>query len=817
MNCDSIQLYSVGKNIPLQQAVRELGTRVSLPSNAIRILFPKWKREICDPMTNLIACLERGRRELIINSQSAWSEMMRNMNIFMGSDPGTLSRTVAKFLCGVSRTRLAAAIDPWTFNRGCSKQFHYVVLPFCDVFNRPRSLLLFDRRGVSWDTVLPLYEITESLGRIQDTGLCFLDQLRHEEEVVFAVGDPRLALQLQVHHSFNSMESLPLVGYTATTGQSSWNQVRSREIVFWAPKLNADLFKQARYANNAFVATRPNYELYGDEKRLQALIGFQVDTWRQDVKASAKPWRKALVDWLLDLPEDEALEAVEYLDLTATEAEELLEGLEGHQEAKLIELFGVSKQSQAVTVDGRTIMQAEGKWVEMHRMGPKLVLDGTIYLDRVQHSMSGGDETVVGFITREGTVIPFHDKLSEVQENTTGWLTRILMAEGQPIPQIAPVWSRRLFQVAQAFHNPVTVQCVDRVGYIESIGTVFPNFVIKDGKFLQNEKEVGLLDSAVPGQDIEAPEFPVEIPQEAFEDNPVSVSAWTLISFILSNMEAQRFGAENKGILVYAPDTDDAPYVAAMQLAKNLSLPVYEYTADMDLLAVDKGHVLPIVVDARKLPVDRMTLSQYLFDPNPKSLMLIVSDLSPWKEVSLAGWLLAACQRSPLEKFPFDKASDILFSGLDWLYKTRSSKSSMLSLKLLQSGITNNIKCSRSVPADNLTSLVNRVKRSSMGDIKWDTLDSDRSLTPFFYMYGVKDLKVDDDATGVLTIPSGVLLPQFRHLTGCEIQSSHITYALRKAGMLRGMPGCHIAIDVSDWHSHLRQYKNLMPPEGLCL
>ena len=816
MNCDSIQLFAMGKNIPMRQAISEINTRVSLPSNAIRWWFPKWKREVCDPMTGLIQYLEKGRRDISRSAESAWQEATSHLGMLGGTDINSLDRMLGAFVSGVTRTGLRTSMNPWTLNIGRCKQSWFAALPFCDVFNRPRSLMLFDRKGEGHHVNLPLFETSEGMGRIRDDGLCFLDQLQREEEVVFAVGDPKVALQLKTQHAFSYTKPLPLVGYLPDTGRSSWNQVRARTVIFWEPSLNVDVFRQARMVDNAKVATSPNYTDWERSSMLEQLVGFHIDVWMRACVESAVPWHEGIVDWLLNLPEDQAINAVETLDITDSEAELILEGLEGQRAARITDLFGVTRQARTVIVDGRQISQAEGKWNEMSRLGAKLILDGTIYLDRVQHPMSSGEETVVGYISRAGAVIPFHDKLSEVQVNTPGWLTRTLLNEKQSIPQISPVWARRLFRIAQAFHNPPTVQCVDRVGYVEDVGMIFPEFTVKDGKFLSNTSEVAMSNVAIPGQGLQCPEFPVSVHSSAFDTDPVSVAAWTLLSFMLSNMEAQRFGAETKGILVYAPDADDASYLATMQLAEKLALPIYQYTSDTDLCAMDRGHVLPLVVDARHLPPDHISLSQYLFDPSPKSLLLLVSDMTPWKEVSLGGWLGMAGQRSAISSFPFKSAPDMLFSGLEWLHKTMNSRATMLSLEMLQSGVTENIKASRHVPADTLATLAARVQRGSIGDVGWSSIEVDRVLIPFFHLYNLKGLSVGE-ATGVMTIQAGPLLAQFRKLTGVHVKMEQITYSLRRAGILRGLPGNNVEIDVSDWNAMLDRYRRLMPPEGTCI
>ena len=814
MNCDSIQLFARGKDVTLRQAVLDLSTRVSLPTNAVRWWFPKWKERVCDPMSRVISVLEDGRNAIATRAESAWIEALMALRSWVGTDYTTLARAVATSVSAVSRRDLENAMSPWEFSTGKYRDKFLIVIPFCDVFNRPRTLMLFNHLAVSWTVKLPLYQASDTRSKVIDAGLCFLDQLEREEDVVFAVGDPRLALQMRCHHAFNNIEPIPIIGYLPETGITSWSQVRARRTIFWEPELSVDLFRQAKMADHAFVAMQPGYEGIDFPEISKSLVGFNVDVWRRMVTDSAVPWREALINWLLSLPEDTAISAVEELNLTATEAEDLVDIATGVQEAKLVELFGVAKQAQTVFVDGREISQAGGTWTEVSRLGPKLILDATIFLDRVQHPLSGGPETVVGYITREDTVIPFRDNLEEVQGNTPGWLTKKLLEEGQALPQISPVWSRRLFRIAQAINNPPTVPCVDHVGYVDGVGMVFPRFVVKDGRFIKGDKEPNLLDNAIPGQSLEPPNFPVTIPASAFDPEGPSVSVWGMVAMILANLEAQRFGAENKGLLVYAPDS--GPHETMLQVSKSLDLPIYEYTSDMDVTSVDRGHALPVVVDARNLPQEHTTLTRYLFNPKPKSLMLLVSDLSPWKETSLAGWQVLAAGNPATAAFPFDCVPRAMFAGLKWLHETMNSRSSKLPLDVMYHTLFDELRPDGPVPADNIATIVGRLDERLIGDVGWDTTDADRSLYSLFYMYDQKRIKIDA-AEGILSVPAGGLLTQFRKLTGCLVRLEDITYDLRRAGMLRGLPGKGIEIDVSDWHSIRRQYDKLMPPEGLCL
>ena len=122
MNCDAIQLFALGKNISLKNAVRELSTRVSLPSNTVRFLFPRWKREISDPMSGIIEYLEKGKTDFAQRAESAWMEAANNLRSFMAMDAETMRRTTAKCLAGVTWPGLKDAMFPWKPYRGASRQ-----------------------------------------------------------------------------------------------------------------------------------------------------------------------------------------------------------------------------------------------------------------------------------------------------------------------------------------------------------------------------------------------------------------------------------------------------------------------------------------------------------------------------------------------------------------------------------------------------------------------------------------------------------------------------------------------------------------------
>jgi hypothetical protein len=285
---------------------------------------------------------------------------------------------------------------------------------------------------------------------------------------------------------------------------------------------------------------------------------------------------------------------------------------------------------------------------------------------------------------------------------------------------------------------------------------------------------------------------------------------------MLTNMEAQRLGAETKSIAVRSQSNDDAAYVAVDQLIRNLNLKSYLYTPGLDLQSLDRGHALPIVVDARRLPKDTITLTSYLFDYKPKSIILLVDSFDVFSESSLGGWVtLDNCLGVPQE-FPYENIPGILFSGLCRLQEIDTGSLNLQDFPLLFSTMIDYIEVTQPITTATISKLVNGIVERIGGD--WNrevcTTDTVRSMFPVLFM--MKQNNTRDPAEGLepdsmVSIFIRQQLEDFRKLTGCPLKTEDVRYLLRRAGILQGIHGNSISLKVSDWRMIQSAYNSLLP------
>jgi len=803
MSRDSVQLYAAAREIPVREALDELSQRTALP----RRMLSKWARDyqtlLLDPLDRVMAVLQEGRRRILRRKSGHVSGAARALQAWPGSDIETLSRTLGQVFSDVSRPDLVAAMRPWRLKTGRRKFRDMIVIPGCDVVGRPRSLQIYDAGGNEYEVVFPLFnEVDNKI----DVGLCLLDQVSPEGPI-FCVPGGKLASHLYCRHYADSLEPFSVVGWNSGTLASSWYSLRHREKYFWSSTCTIDTFHQARLAGYAAVALDP--QITADDPLIR-LRRMGVAAWRRTVLKTAQAWEIALGQWLLARSDHEAQSAVIDLALDNDEARLVVEAVTGADKTRLNHILEMAERENSVVLEGAAVVQANDAWVEATPGGPQQISDVVIHLDRIQHPVAGGPDYLVGYVGVEGDIEPFRETLEAVRNNTLGWLTRFLISRNRKLPQVASRWSSRLFAVAQAFHNPEIVPCLDRVGYVPDYGIVFPRFIVRDGEML-TEGPLPDLAGAVPGQNLEAPKLTTAIPALGMATD-TSAAVWAVLLTLLGNADAQMRGAESKGVIVLTSGEEDVACQAVDLLSSALGLPWVTPSDAKQLTSLDSGHLLPPVIDLRTPCCE--DLLAYLATPEPKSLLFLATDLTPWQELGLGGWtVIDNCFSGNLKPFPHEHIPALLVGGLIRLQRNLSDRDTTVETPELFEEVFKGYPWTSETFLKAEAVLRDRLPAIFAGDIRRagnTATDTDRSLAPLFYVDRMSPGRVKEEGQTV-SIPAGAMLKTFAELTKHKPALSTIRYLLREAGLLQGMPGTSIDMSAADWSAARGRYLSLLP------
>ena len=797
---DSIQLYSKTRKISLEEGILELKSRTSLPSDTTKKWFSAWKEEVSEPQRKLITLLEKSSLYDLTTEEKATLSIL---DVYAEGDYKAIGRCYPKGLYSVDLKAFNEAIKPWKPIKIKTKQSKFLCVSYCDVFNRPRQIEFFDKKGKSYIWESPIKD--EAIGQSSwedpqksDKGLALLSSLPSDCTCVYAVDSVQLALQLRSMNGYISTRPINIVAYSDDTGYTAWHNTKAKKIVFWSPQITYKLFAQALKTNNAFVSFSPKIE----ENVTEGIRKLSFMGWRQAIEKSQVPVEEALVKWLLSLEINEAEQAIDKLGLTYTFCESLVNKQEEYKtKVQLNNLFKIVDGSKTVFVDGKEVCQAGGNWSEVYKAGPQQITDFILHFDRIQVPTSGTKPHIIGHVEKNKKVFPFREVLETLELDTAGWLTKFLLEQKEAIPVISPRWRKKLFVLAQTFHNPEVVSCIDKVGYTEEHGFIFNNFTFKNNEIIENvEKNYDIIGSYIPCQFLPPPKIPALVPAAFMIPTKNAVVVWSLIFSVLLNFEAQKRGAETKGIIIECPEGNDASTQASIAFARALNAPLVSYESGMDLSIIDRGHSIPVFINARKNNLNRQTFLNYLYDPTEKSCAVLAKDINLWKSLGLSGWIHIPPICGQGTEFPFEAIPEVLFTAAAHLDKVVTNET-VPSVMEVVNEVLINLPLIESPRLDHVKMLIDHVIENIRGDRYWLTNRTDRILVPV-----VKTIKEAEKTKNVeikknvVYIQLAFVRNQVQKLYGIELDLEDIKTTLRSAGLLRSVESTIIGVPENYWH-----------------
>lgn len=625
--CGSLQLLATAKSTSLTEAARLLELKVrNIPY--VKLDIDKYAKQTEGQLNNILARLAQDRKDFVDGTNPTFFKLAEQYGLWFSRDDELLSRTFGKYLGG-------SILDHWypfTYDLPDIMKTFYekrlraiLTLPYCDVFHRPASLLLFSSTSVSF---MPT-NIQPITG---EGGLCFLDDVPRGTAHVYGIGGYAEAAQLKFMQILQNINTLHIVGWLKRT-KTTWQYMDAGCVTLWEPRPSVNIFKQAMEIGNARVALHP-------VTAKNELIDIGLFAWKRQVDAAAKPWRVALGDWLLSLSSSDAMDAVKELMLPPSSIRTVVEAYPESMRQRLANLFGLSGLTKKAQLKNISVEQCGDKWYFETQQGAEkaILLDSVISLEAATRKADG---TVLfsGSVLHDGDTIPFVVNSATVQGSGGKiWLRKFMTERGYPVPIVAggSKITDDLFTIAQLFYNPKVIAAdVSCVGWRADGSFVFPNFVIKNGETLE---QTSIL---VPGKKLPVPFSslaltpPIGQLTTALQSmSGFMITGWAFTLSLLMNLLAPLKKKESRNVAYLVNDEDDFNSLKAY--AEAFSLPIVPLDAASKSDALEEGALA--IFDARA--ADIPTLWEYISVPDTTPSILVVSDLKAWDFYSLLGWVV---------------------------------------------------------------------------------------------------------------------------------------------------------------------------------
>ena len=807
-NLDTIQLLSRARDIPIAEAVHVFAQRCpGMPPQAKTSMLDAYQLNL-RKAEELLALLKHGTEQLAWSPTLAWSAALAALKVDKGGSPAMSHDMFKGVLSGIRRSDLQA-IYPGLKIKSPTRYvpYEFVALPLCDVFNRPRTLRLFDKDGlehVARIPVTPYGGLVDKLKEDGDDGLAFLDLLKAHERDVFAVHGARSAMQLMCMALFDAAQTIPIVGWS-DKGTNAWQAINADRVIFWSDKLSADLFRHAMACTNGYVAIQPDVQdIVPGGTTSDYLQRAMTGQWVSAVAGSARKWPEALAVFLLSMGEQAAITELSQLHISNTLAHTVIQAAPEKSRDRLSRLFGYLEAPIVVNVDGTSIEQVGTVWNEVTTgLGNNvMILDAAVYLDSIQVD-SADARTVHGTVVRNDSVLPFYVDYDEITNKFDTWLEDFLISHDQPAPIVSPRWRRgrkNLYLVAQAFHNPPVQRLIDSVGWADNLGHVFPGFRIHDGEVI-DEAACGIARTTnrLPGESATIPNINVQPTESQFNVSSITTVLWGILGSIITNLLSKKIDREMRGIAVMLAE-DDAGFHAVQAVSDMLGLPMHKFTNAADAMALDVGHGLPPVIDARR--ADRVSVASYIQQPGERSTLMMVRDASVFRELSQAGWIVVAGYAQATRLDMLDVVRDTFFRWLSELDVIDTPTSVRRTLDTLPRFF-----------GKFAATMAKSAKEVVGGDEMYRTVASDRVLAPYLFIESEKTEAAQAKSRAGELFKIGVrnMGKSWTSAGFAKIDIDKVSGLLRRTGHLRQLSTSCLSIPAVKWDEAKTCWEKLRP------
>lgn len=348
-----------------------------------------------------------------------------------------------------------------------------VIIPFYDLPYRACGFWVTRKAGDARYYQVPVSLLQGPGGYSKNAGIAMLSVLDqpmnpHLDDVVIVVPDASLALKLQGRHMKDHDNPLPMIvshegplsnprnslQAKAISSKGIWSSMPSRSYVFWAPRPDVKIIRDAAQVNGRVVF---------DKGLVENSYDITPVSWCLRLDKRSKPWQEAMRDLLLET-------SPSYYDIVVAKAE-----LEERQIRELMlscptqvreaynkatapkqqrKQFSVGSGTKNVFEDGDVWTNGSGELIAPFAFGVDDVLVGD------------SQKAYRGTVRYQGQEYPYSATEEEL-ENPLDFAADHLMQHGKDRPAYTRWWNRHALAAAVAFSQPRTVMAAEECGWYE--------------------------------------------------------------------------------------------------------------------------------------------------------------------------------------------------------------------------------------------------------------------------------------------------------------------------------------------------------------
>jgi len=246
---------------------------------------------------------------------------------------------------------------------------------------------------------------------------------------------------------------------------------RTQRVVFWSPDREPAWLARAMAIPDVYAVDhlpkQDSYRVGGNfpYKGSHALLQANLNSLKETP-------HKAFAQCLLRLPAEDARKALAGMKIEQGDRAKMLSSQAGARHSMLADLLRGSVSERSAIYDGHVITETAQGWI----CKGKLVSDAMFYMDEI-HPLPDGDATIQGTVVHAGIAYPFQDSLGNMRKKPGAWLLTFLVSTCGRMPTIAKAWESKLFDISQAFKQPVPIKLQPGNAWVDG-ALHLPNFSI---------------------------------------------------------------------------------------------------------------------------------------------------------------------------------------------------------------------------------------------------------------------------------------------------------------------------------------------------
>lgn len=547
-----IKLHKLGCPIPQEKLLAEaIDGYVKRHIDGRKKLADFWEESRKDLYQNHDADLQTLRYKLGIRCDISRERWIDGPSHLLGSsDKGTVEVLFAPNAAWLGgRTQGRIPINPSATRIFRGRRWNKVlVMPFYDLPGRISGFMFMGRDGKPEDFAWKRPNVSP---KHKEIGLGMMTTVWEGEQkygnIVFALQDPLVALQLQMKQFRENGRPLPIVTWMNTATQRTnhaWHSLHDKKIVFWAPSLDANTVTKAIQTDSWISTAGPA------NQTLRKYIDHTFhDGLTRRITKAAKRWSGAVAKSLEKMENHEIEDLFLQLHLTEPQIDRVLDNCNQDTAERTRLLLNESVRQRAVIMKGKEVIEKDTGWWTCIHGKEELISDAILKIEQVIYQPRSGKTYYRGNIFYYGDLVPFCALKETVETETGKWMQKQLLVARKGLMRFRSSWGRDLVELAQDFHKPEFLEGDTMIGWDEENQCL----VLPGRKFYlggkTEETNRDLFPADTPGWSLDFEPYTREeakwITHHSFE---LSSQFWAAVVSVLANLLSRVVGRGRAGI-----------------------------------------------------------------------------------------------------------------------------------------------------------------------------------------------------------------------------------------------------------------------------